>query len=568
MGDRDSDWALLRGLVLGPDEQRLAELRKRLEDPVTRAEDIGEVLPQVLQLHAHDPHLAKALTPPLEKAITASVQRNPKPLADALFPVMGPAIRKAVSAGLASMVESLNRTLEHSLSWRSFRWRVEGWRTGKSFGEIVLLKTLVYRVEQAYLIDRKTGLLLQHVRAGTDAVQDANMVSGMLTAIRDFAQDSFKVGEQDSLETFQVGDLTVWIEAGPHAILAAVIRGSAPRDLRRALQDALESIHLEFGHVLETFDGDARALDDARPALEACLQTEFRASERHPPTRGAWVVFGLAAIALVVWLGFSYRASSRWGHYLDALRSEPGIVVVSEGRRGGKFVVSGLRDPLARDPQSFIAPTGLETADVAGVWAPYQALDSPIALARATRVLQPPAGAPLTLTDGVLSVTGPAPPAWILETQRTAPLIAGVTRFDTAGAFDLAWRSVASRIEARVLLFVKDGTRSVEGQDEEMRQLVSAARELDTVAAAGGLRLMVQAVGHTDVDGPPETNAALSLARAEVVRTALAGEVMAHLHFTAAGVGSTVPAVTGQTEADNQKNRRVTMRVTREDDKK
>jgi OOP family OmpA-OmpF porin len=568
MGDRDSDWALLRGLVLGPDEQRLAELRKRLEDPIARAEDIGEVLPQVLQLHAHDPHLAKALTPPLEKAITASVQRNPKPLADALFPVMGPAIRKAVSAGLAGMVESLNRTLEHSLSWRSFRWRLEALRTGKSFGEIVLLKTLVYRVEQVFLIDRKTGLLLQHVRTGTGAVQDANMVSGMLTAIRDFAQDSFRVAEQDSLETFQVGDLAVWIEAGPHAILAAAIRGSAPRELRRALQDALESIHLEFGHVLESFDGDASVLDNARPALEACLQTEFRASERHPPTRGAWALAGIVAIALLVWLGLSYRANNRWAHYLEALRAEPGIVVVSEGRRGGRFVVSGLRDPLASDPQSLIAATGLETADVAGVWAPYQALDTPIALVRAARVLQPPAGAPLALSDGVLSVTGPAAPAWILEAQHIAPLIAGVTRFDTAGAFDLAWRSVASRIEGRVLLFVKDGTRMVEGQDEDLRQLAAAVRELETVAAAGNLRLMVQAIGHTDVDGPPETNAALSLARAEVVRTALAGEVMAHLHFTAAGVGSTAPAVTGQTEADNQKNRRVTIRVTREDDKK
>ena len=302
---------------LGPDEQRLAELRKRLEDPITRAEDIGEVLPQVLQLHAHDPHLAKALTPPLEKAITASVQRNPKPLADALFPVMGPAIRKAVSAGLAGMVESLNRTLEHSLSWRSFRWRLEALRTGKSFGEIVLLKTLVYRVEQVFLIDRKTGLLLQHVRTGTGAVQDANMVSGMLTAIRDFVQDSFRVAEHDSLETFQVGDLAVWIEAGPHAILAAAIRGSAPRELRRALQDALESIHLESSATSSSRSTATRAPSTTRARRSRpCLQTEFRASERHPPTRGAWAPFaGIVAIALLVWLGLSYRANSRWAHY-------------------------------------------------------------------------------------------------------------------------------------------------------------------------------------------------------------------------------------------------------------
>ena len=65
------------------------------------------------------------------------------------------------------------------------------WRTGKSFAEVVLLNTLVYRVEQVFLIHAQTGLLLQHVVADAVTAQDADMVSGMLTAIRDFARDSF-----------------------------------------------------------------------------------------------------------------------------------------------------------------------------------------------------------------------------------------------------------------------------------------------------------------------------------------------------------------------------------------
>ena len=63
------------------------------------------------------------------------------------------------------MLESLNTTLEHSLSWRSLRWRLDARRTGKSFAEIVLLNTLVYRVEQVFLIHRPSGLLLQHLTA-------------------------------------------------------------------------------------------------------------------------------------------------------------------------------------------------------------------------------------------------------------------------------------------------------------------------------------------------------------------------------------------------------------------
>ena len=322
--DDDDGIGSLRAILLAPEQRQLEELQVRLDDRDRRAQDIGEVLPQVLREHAHDPQLARALTPPLEEAITASVKRNPKPLADALFPVMGPAIRKAVSASLASMVESFNRTLEQAFSRRSIRWRLEAMRTGRSFAEVVMLKTLLYRVEQAFLIDRRSGLLLQHVQAGSAVVQDADMVSGMLTAIRDFVQDSFKVSESDSLEALKVGELSVWIEPGPQAIVAAVIRGSAPRDFRPTLQEAVETIHLQFGDLLERFEGDASTLEPARPTLEACLQQQYRAEERKPRTTAAWVVVGIVTLALLTWGGLAWRSRAIDQRYLDALRAELG----------------------------------------------------------------------------------------------------------------------------------------------------------------------------------------------------------------------------------------------------
>jgi OOP family OmpA-OmpF porin len=56
-------------------------------------------------------------------------------------------------------------------------------RTGTSFAEVVLLNTLLYRVEQVFLIERESGLLLQHVRSAAVRTEDADMVAGMLTAI-------------------------------------------------------------------------------------------------------------------------------------------------------------------------------------------------------------------------------------------------------------------------------------------------------------------------------------------------------------------------------------------------
>ena len=49
----------------------------------------------------------------------------------------------------------------------------------------------------------------------------------------------------DTLDTFRVGEITGIIEHGPHAYIAAVVRGVRPPQLRLTLQRALETIHLQ-----------------------------------------------------------------------------------------------------------------------------------------------------------------------------------------------------------------------------------------------------------------------------------------------------------------------------------
>ena len=141
------------------------------------------------------------------------------------------------------------------MSWKGLQWRWEAFRTGKSFAEVVLLHTLRFRVEQVFLIHKKTGLLLNHVLAEGVSGQGEEVISGMLTAIQDFVRDSFGQGKDDGLESLQIGDLTVWIEQGSGAILAGVIRGAPPIELREVFQETLETIHAQFSELLQTFPG-------------------------------------------------------------------------------------------------------------------------------------------------------------------------------------------------------------------------------------------------------------------------------------------------------------------------
>ena len=557
-------FAELRALLVGPEQRQLRALESRLDDPVAHARDVSRVLPAAVELRTNDPHLKRALAPTVEEAISASVRRNPQPLADALFPIMGPAIRKAVATTLGAMLESLNTTLEHSLSWRSLRWRLDARRTGRPFAEIVLLNTLVYRVEQVFLIHRRSGLLLQHVVAERTPVQDADMVSAMLTAIRDFVQDSFAVSSEEGLQTLKVGDVSVWIEHGPHALAAAVIRGTAPPDLRATLQQAVESVHVRFFDALQAFAGDASPFDLARPILESCLQRQFREREgqwrRSPALR---TVAALLALTAGLWIVTSLRARARWNGYLDALRGEPGIVVVSAGREGGRYAVSGLRDPLARDPAAMLPAHRLDPSDVAARWELYQALDAPIVRARAIQLLQPPPSVTLDFHDGVLTARGTAPVEWIEASTRIAPVLPGITLFHAATLIEGAERGLAEAIQSTSPLFVKGTTTFTAGGERVVRDQIARLSELDALGRAARRRFNVTLVGEADADGAPEANMPLSRQRAARVLDLLEAQRFQRIALTASGIGTREGADALAPEPEKQRHRRVSFRVSR-----
>jgi outer membrane protein OmpA-like peptidoglycan-associated protein len=354
--------------------------------------------------------------------------------------MMGPAIRKAITTALRSMLDSLNRSLAISLSLRGLKWHWEAFRTGKPFAEVVLLHTLSYRVEQVFLIHRETGLLLQHVVAESVPGQDGEMISGMLTAIQDFMQDSFGGSEAESLDTVEYGDRTLWIEQGPHAILAGVVWGNAPRDLKTVFQEALESIHFEMREALGSFQGDASPFTAIRHYLDTCLQEQFRAEETRRSARGAWLISVALLLALGGW-GLSLvrahqslkQAQQRWTACLSTLRAQPGTVVLTVENSHNTYFLSGLLDPLA--PEPFTLPEVASMCagiDVSRQWQTYYALHPAFVAERARLALDPPGTVTLRLDDhGVLHATGTAPYQWILEAQKLARVIPGITQLQT-----------------------------------------------------------------------------------------------------------------------------------------
>jgi OOP family OmpA-OmpF porin len=515
--EEQSEIEELRRLLLPTERARLERVEQRLDERGVTADDVGAVIAPALAAGGErDPDaLEAALQDPVSRAMRRSVREDPQSVADALFPVMGPAIRKAIVETVRGMLESTNRAIEASLSVQGLRWRAEAWRSGKSFAEIVLLHSLVYRVEQLLLIHKETGLLLRHVVAPDAAAQDPDMVSGMLTAIRDFVRDSFGGKSADTLDVFQVGELEVLVEDSPRAALAAVVRGHPPPDLRVELERALEAIEARFGAALDRFAGDTAPFEGAKDALEPCLRTRYE--ERHPRGRGAvrlvWIaaaLLGIAAIAVLVQWRADHR---RWARAIAALDAAPGLVVTRSDRSGGAVEIAGLRDPLAEDPRAILERAGVDPERARLALEPYQSLEDQI-VARRTH--------------------------------------------DAARA---ELDAIAQRLDATPILMRLDSTEILPESLVWLPALMRDAERALDLASRAGEQATIEIIGHTDLSGDEQSNDLLSARRAESVRELLIDRGLAADRLSVRGVAARDYSGDPGAENDLRRNRRVDLRL-------
>ncbi len=563
-----AELAELRELIVGADRARVDRLEKRLDEPALLSSDVARVLPEAIGLRAGKPdgRLERAVTPLIESALVTSVKKDPQVIADALYPVMGPAIRKAIAETFNTLVQGMNAALEHSFSVRGLAWRLEAARTGVSFGDVVMRHSILYRVEQVFLIHEKTGLPIEHLAAAEVLAQDSSMVSGMLAAIQDFARDSFAVGAGEGLSTMKVGELTVWIEQGPMAILAVVIRGSAPETLHATMHDVLREVHVTFADQLGAFDGDTAPLEPTRELLARCVGSEVKGAgggekneKRGAPT--PLYVIGLLLVGGAGWFAYSaWDSARRIDDFVGAVRATPGVVLQSVVRAHGRIHLEGLRDPLARDPVELAAKSGLDPSRVDARWEPYQALTPAFILTRVKGALAAPAGVRVDLRpDGVVVAEGGASRAWIRQARAIARVVPGVTAYDDSAVRDLdrdALAASAHAIDGLRLLFPKGAIEPAAGSasvvDEAARHilaLLAAARRVDVLVS-------VSLVGHADAGGSEADNEILSARRADGVAAALRDRGVPGYVLTARGAGSREPRV------DADANRRVEFRAT------
>jgi len=392
------------------------------------------------------------------------------------------------------------------------------------------------------------------------------MVAGLLSAIQQFARDSFQPGQTENLGNMTFDELQIRVVSGPNAVIAAAIRGHAPEAYNLAMNETLEEIQRHYSSALAHFTGDPGPFRAAETQIARLLETQYR--EKPPETRrprAAMIAGAIAAVLLLGWAGYSTYLLIEWSRFLSELRKQPGIVVVSYTKDGRTFHIQGFRDPLSEDPKKLISQAGLDPDSADLQLAPYYSLDDAIVARRATALLHPPAGVTLSAKNGELIPEGSAPQNWIAQLEEKAPWIAGVSRVDESHLQNSSLRqlnALRGTLESVVLLFPLGRAELDSGQETNLAQSEKNIRAL--IAQAVPLRqvVTVELVGHTDITGVEAANLTLSRERADQIRAALLHNGVNSAILLPRGVGTSQPLHDESSEEGRRLNRSVTFKVT------
>lgn len=227
--------------------------------------------------------MAEALGPVMGNAIRVQIRDSREEMIEAIYPIILSTVQRAVAEFARELQRNIDARLKTTFGPQGLVKNFMARLRGVSSSELAIREALPFDIQELFLIQHESGLLLAHLSHEEASNGDSDLISGMLTAIRDFAHDSFGDGSADeSLDEVQYGDERIVIQNGLHVYLAAVTTGVEPEWFRARLRSFVSELHIQHTPALRDYSGDPAMLPDLPPML-AALSTELSSSQADKP---------------------------------------------------------------------------------------------------------------------------------------------------------------------------------------------------------------------------------------------------------------------------------------------
>ena len=262
--EQDYAFEALKDLLLADFRTNIVEQQARLNETIATVEQIEN------QMGDHH-GLIEIINPVIAGSIKTKIRDDRDEMIDVLYPIIGSLIQRAVSEAIIDLKRQIDSQMNKAFDLEQIKRRLRGLFGVVPLADSAIIYSLPFEVGSIFLIHRETGILISYLSSNdTDTISDSDIISGMLTAIRDFMSDVFSGGEggnEAQLDEIQYGENRILIEPANHVYVAVVTSGYVPHGFRSVIRQILFDIQAEYSDLLRNYDGNAVPFEPVRERL-------------------------------------------------------------------------------------------------------------------------------------------------------------------------------------------------------------------------------------------------------------------------------------------------------------
>ncbi|MEH2367947.1 OmpA family protein [Nostoc sp.] len=284
-------------------------IRSRTEqDKVSMSTAIAPVIPLAIsqQIIIAPEEVSDAIAPAMGRAIKKQIEIEQNIVVDALYPIIGSTIAKY----MAETIRAINRQVEETLSVEGVKRKIRAKLQGVSEAELILKEALPFTIQAIFLIHKTSGLVISDIQHSHVEQLEAEMVAGMLTAIRSFANDCInQSGSITELDAIEYGTSKIILEVAGYCYLAIVVRGEPSKNFIWKMRQVFSTIVKKYGDLIEKFDGDPDLVPiDIHTLLEELKNSGIQDKKKAKISPIQLLVLTVIATIFIPWGIWQYRS--------------------------------------------------------------------------------------------------------------------------------------------------------------------------------------------------------------------------------------------------------------------
>lgn len=256
----------LRTILLKQDRKDIHAIKETLNTPSELKKKVDPIFEENIELlKERFPEEFGAI---INQQIEVKLEESKEQLLNVIYPVLGQMISKFINYQFQQLKDRIDEQVQNTFSSKGIIGQIKSRLFGLRSSDMVLSDLDKPQIQEVYVIQRDSGLLIGKY-SKTDST-DEDMVAGMLTAIKSFAEDAFNQENQE-LDLIQYGSYKIWIQSFYKYYVAIALTGS----LSAGERDDLNEHILEFAK--EDMDINLQLItSDLKAQVSAKLEESFQ----------------------------------------------------------------------------------------------------------------------------------------------------------------------------------------------------------------------------------------------------------------------------------------------------